>query len=320
MSKFDFFDESDPNRDTPLVFLGGSSFVGLHVAQTLFYFYDIYCSYNKSQAPVFYPEFLWKKLDFINQKLLRRELKRLLTKSKAKFVVNFVGDTVPNYTMNNSKSAFQLNVGANKTIIEVCNELEIFPILISSDKVFSGDDGPYSEDSHPNPKESTLGEYKYLAEQLYNQEAEDYAILRLSSILGISLHFQPLSIYPKIMFAIKNKKQIQASTNHFFSPSHVFNVAFFLHKLVDKVSQEPLDDHIFHIPGKFMSEFELMVEVSKSHGLLDTEINEIIIPYKSENNSRFGLTSSKTKEVVDARYLTFQEGLKVLYNEFSSNS
>lgn len=303
-------------EDLPVILLGGSSFIGLTTAQTLYYFYNFYCTYYQSQAPNYNPEFIWSRMNFADQRTFPSLLNNLIKKSNAKVLVNFVHIT--NHQLSSANEIF------NSTLIDLCNKHEIFLIFISSDQVFSGNNGPYSENSTPSPlKTNVYGIQKYELEQLYVRNASYYAILRLSTVLGINFHFQKLNLYAKLLYKMKNKITINGATNIFRTPSHVFNVPFLLNKIIENYfdGKIPLKS-IFHLPGSYLSEFELYKSIIKSLGGDDT----LIRPYRhkqiitNEIPLNLGLNSRLTTDSLSGRYLTLEEGLLNLKRDVDSVS
>lgn len=317
-SKYDFIDKSNPDGDRPIILLGGSGFIGLQTAQALFYYYNIYNSYFDSLAPSFYPEFVWSRLNFLEFDTIEKNLTRYIKKSKAKFIINFAGISLPFEAKQNPKLSKKINVTVNEVIINICNKLEVFPIFISSDHVYSGNNGPYEENTIPEPLSgSVYGNQKFETEKLYFETSNDCAILRSSTTLGINLHFQKQNVYTRVLSAVKNNKEIKGAVNKMRTPTHVLNISFFLNKLIEKILDNDIKTDIYHLPGEYMSEFDLFRKIAFSH-----EADENLIkPYEISNDDTYplnlGLKSKMTSKIINARYLSFNEGISLLKREFT---
>jgi dTDP-4-dehydrorhamnose reductase len=305
--------------DISILLLGGSSFLGLQTAQTLFYYFDITCTYFRSKAHIFFPEFNWFQVNFLeqNKEKLKASLERLIEKSNCKYLVNFVAVSSPLEAKNDRKTSKIINVDANKLIVEVCERLKIIPIFLSSDHVFNGENGPYSEIEIPNPlKNSVYGNQKAKAEKIY-QKLEKYAIIRISTTLGTNLHFQNQNIYEKTLEHLTNNKKILGATNKIRSASHCYNVAFLINKIIESFELEKITREIFHLPGEIISEYELMKKIAKTHKLDQSLVVESTID--NDNYSyplSLGLKSDETVALVQGRFLNLDECLKLLYGEF----
>src|SRR5215217_1216795 len=80
--------------------------------------------------------------------------------------------------------AYNLNVGAVKTLISLCEELNIHLIHLSTDFIFDGKNGPYDEEAEPNPL-SYYGMTKLQAEEALLASSCKWAILRTIIVYGI---------------------------------------------------------------------------------------------------------------------------------------
>lgn len=303
--------------EIPILLLGGSSFLGLQTAETLFYFYDVYCTYNSSYAPKYYSEFNWFQVDFLDQdkSTFKRSIKRLIEKTGVKYVVNFAGISSPldSKLMPESK---KINELANYTIAETCSELNAVPIFISSDHVFNGHKGPYAEDVKPNPlKNSVYGNQKYHAELIYQNEPK-YAVLRVSTTIGSNLHFQKPNLYVKTLGKLRQKKEVIGATNKLRTATHCWNVAFMINKIIEGFDQERLEKGIFHVPGEFTSEYELLKKIAITHNLDPDLVKSKEISEDEESYPlKLGLESKQSVSTLKGRYLTLDEGLYQLNYE-----
>ena len=308
------------DNDTAILILGGSGFLGLQTAQTLFYFYDVNSSYKESIAPIFYPEYNWTRLNFLESNLFEKNLLNIISRFDIKYVINFGAISSPMQTKESPIESYQVNVQSNKIITKICNEKKIFPIFISSDHVFNGLEGPYAEESLTNPLVNSIyGKQKAEAERIYQNE-ENYAILRLSTTLGINHHFQKKNFYGKILSALKNGKEINSASNKLRTPTHYFNIPFMINKIIEKHSQGLISNGIFHIPGEFISEYHLAIKIAESHDLDTSLIRETIIDQDNDSYPlKLGLKSEKTLKILQGRYLSLSEGLKLLYDDFTQD-
>ena len=77
-----------------------------------------------------------------------------------------------------------MNVEDIKRLILGLIELEIKPVFTSTDQVFDGTKGDYSESDSTNPL-STYGQQKVEIELFLSTLEKEYLLLRLSKIYGI---------------------------------------------------------------------------------------------------------------------------------------
>ena len=307
-------------EENTVLLLGGSSFLGLQTAQTLFYYYNIICTYNQSIAPKFFPEFNWFQLNFLeNKDFIRLNLDRLIEKTTATYLVNFAGISSPLQSKNDTKKSLKINESINSTITEVCEETDTIPIFISSDHVFDGQNGPYSEKDLPNPlKHSIYGQQKYHAEQMY-QELENYAIIRISTTLGLNFRFQKQNIYEKTVSNLSKGKKMQGASNKLRTATHCYNVPFLINKIIESFEEKSIEKGIFHVPGFLISEYQLIKRIAETHNFDISLIEETTIDDDNESYPlKLGLESAKTLEILKGKYLSFEDGLSLLNFEYKS--
>ncbi|UCB52013.1 MAG: SDR family oxidoreductase [Candidatus Zixiibacteriota bacterium] len=79
--------------------------------------------------------------------------------------------------------AWAVNVGAVKNLVKVCLERKIKLIHLSTDHIFDGEKGPYSEDDPPNPV-NFYGKTKLESEGVIKQSGIDSLIVRTNVLYG----------------------------------------------------------------------------------------------------------------------------------------
>lgn len=310
------FDDLSSEEETILL-IGGSSFLGFHTAETLYYFYNIVCTYHQSTSPRFYPEFNWYQVDLSQRvKELKISIKRLIEKTNAKFVINFAGITSPLEASQKKSLSDTVNKKANEIIAQTCGELGAIPIFISTDHVFHGDAGPYSENETPNPlKNSVYGTQKYLAERYY-QLQEKFAILRISTTLGKGNNNLNKNIYERVISALEKGTDISGATNKIRSASSYSNVPFAINKIIEGFEEERFSKEIFHLPGELISEYELVKKIAQKNNFSEECVKKSQI--EDDNNSyplTLGLESIETQKKLRGRFLTLEEGIDLLINQ-----
>ena len=308
-----------PSDEETLLLIGGSSFLGLHTAETLYYFFNIICTYNQSTTPKFFPEFNWYQLNFLQStKDLKINFKRLIEKTGTKYLVNFAGISSPAEVKKKESMSETVNDKANEIIAKVCKELGVVPIFISSDHVFHGDNGPYDEKEQPDPlTNSVYGNQKYKAEQYY-QTLEKYVILRSSTTLGIAFNSQKQNLFERTVTALSQGAFINGASNKIRTVSHYSNIPFIINKIVEGFEEDRLEKETFHLPGELISEYDLMKKIAVKNNYSEYLINETT--NNDDNGSyplQLGLKSEKTVKKLRGRYLTLDEGISLLSDNFS---
>lgn len=76
-----------------------------------------------------------------------------------------------------------VNQQGQRNVIRVCNDLGVKVVFISTNSVFCGRSGNYSEDHEPHPG-TAYGRSKLRGERATQEEADDWAIFRITAIFG----------------------------------------------------------------------------------------------------------------------------------------
>lgn len=79
--------------------------------------------------------------------------------------------------------AFRTNRDGQRNVISVCNELGVKVVYISTNSVFCGKTGNYTEEHIPHPG-TVYGRSKLSGEEATKQGANDWAIFRITALFG----------------------------------------------------------------------------------------------------------------------------------------
>lgn len=100
-------------------------------------------------------------------------------------IIHTAAHTEPAFCEWNRQEAYALNVKATKVLATLAEMFSARFIFISTDLVFDGTKGNYSEDDAPNPL-SYYAETKLEAEMLVKKLVGNHVILRVPLLLGVS--------------------------------------------------------------------------------------------------------------------------------------
>ena len=306
------------DEENTVILLGGSSFLGLQTAQTLYYYFDIICTYHQSPCPKFFPEFNWFQINYLDeQEKIKKNLERLIERTTANYIVNFASISTPLEAKQKLDISKKVNENVNHIIAETSTETDTIPIFISSDHVFDGSKGPYSEKDKPKPlKNSIYGNQKLQSEKIY-QKLENYAIIRISTTLGTNLNFQKQNIYQKTISKLEKREKIVGASNKLRTVSHCYNVPFLINKIIENFEQKNIEKGIFHVPGELLSEFDLLKKIATTHNFDDSLVEEKVIDDDNESYPiKLGLKSTETQKILGGKYLNLEEDMNLLCFEY----
>jgi len=139
--------------------------------------------------------------------------------------------------------AFAVNVLGTKALASAARSFGARFVFVSSDFVFDGDEGPYSESDLPEPK-SVYGHTKLEAEKIVQKHVLNYAIIRLSLLFGMGT-IKHMSMSDHLITALSSGQGVTAHTDEYRTPLHVSDA-------VDGIIRLALSDHsgvVVHLAG-----------------------------------------------------------------------
>jgi dTDP-4-dehydrorhamnose reductase len=129
-------------------------------------------------------------------------------------------------------AAFAVNVGAAARIAELSKKLGAHLVHVSTDYVFDGDAGPYSEDALPNPR-GVYALTKHMGEQAVRALAGSWTVARTAVVYG-----WPAAGHPNfgawLVAALQGTQPVKLFTDQYVSPSLALNVAEMLAELAER--------------------------------------------------------------------------------------
>lgn len=195
-----------------IIIIGASSYVGRMI-------YDYFSKKNMAIVGTYYssptPEMVYFDL---GQPDLNN-LKIPLDKATYAFIVSMITDM--DACKRDQERSNKINIEGIKNLIGQLFERGIVPIFISSDYVFKGDKGNYSE---LDKKNATLvyGRQKMMIEDFLLKTDKPFMIARLGKVFGLTP--DDGTILTTWTNQLKNNDTIRCATDQIFSPTYVSDI------------------------------------------------------------------------------------------------
>ncbi len=245
--------DSIKNVQSVLV-IGAGGFIGTRLYKTLLAsfphgsVFGSYYSSENSRGAV--------KLDIRNGV----EIRNLIYKLKPSMVVIVAGTKDVSRCEKDSDYAYALNTQPVSEIVSIIerNNLPTKVILISSDYVFDGKAGCYSDTDDPVPV-TVYGQSKYAAENLLLESSVDAKVARLSAVMGKDAGF-----YRWFVSSMNERKTVALYKDAFFTPTPISLVVAGLCQLI--INYEEIPQKTVHVVGRqSMSRFQFGMEWLKNN-------------------------------------------------------
>lgn len=190
-------------------------------------------------------------------------------------------------------------------------------IHLSTDFVFDGEAGPYSEEDKPNPL-SYYGKSKLASENIVRIEGIPYAIIRTCVLYGLGVGIKK-NFFLWIYDNLKQGNPIKVVTDQFNTPTLVDDLAIGIRQLIRK-SQYGL----FHMAGPdFMNRFEFARAVARVMGFDSSLIEPITsadLNQKAKRPVRGGLRIDKAKRELGYRPRSVEKSIAFLKKHLTADT
>lgn len=184
---------------------------------------------------------------------------RLFRERRFDIVINCVGSSDVDRCETDQEYAQRLNVVPVRNLLEEAQRNSVRLISFSSDYVFDGRRGPYSESDQPNPV-NYYGQTKLLAEECLRTADANVCTIRVCSLFAADPE-APRNLYGIIVEALKSGRVYRAADDLFSNPTEVSDLAKAIWQLVGM----PELPRVLHLAGPtFVSRYDFAVAVAKS--------------------------------------------------------
>jgi len=209
-----------------------------------------------------------------------------------------------------------LNVAAVAYLIEACEKHGTYLCHLSTDFIFDGADGPYTEEGVANPI-SYYGESKLKAEQLLFDSHIRWSIARTVLVYGIVPDMSRSNIVLWVKKSLEDGKTIQVVTDQFRTPTLAEDLAMGCWLL----SKDEVEG-IFNISGSdFLTPYEMAVMTADYYGLdksLLQKADSSTFQQTAKRPARTGFVLDKAKKVLGYAPRTFQEGIALMAKQVAN--
>lgn len=214
---------------------------------------------------------------------------------------------------SDKEGAEMLNVDAVEYIVEAANEVGAHLIHLSTDFIFNGEAGPYTEDAEPDPV-SYYGETKLAAENMVKNQCNKWSIARTILVYGIVHDMSRSNIVLWAKGALEKGQPINVVNDQVRSPTLAEDLA-----MGCKLIEEKQAEGIFNISGKDQMSIVEIVERVADYFQLDKSIIKQVSS-KTLNQAAMrppitGFDLTKSREILGYNPRSFEEGIALLMEQ-----
>jgi|TARA_B110000263_G_scaffold197919_1_gene176625 dTDP-4-dehydrorhamnose reductase len=258
--------------------------------------------------------YTYESLDITNEK----EVSQVLNLHQPDVVFNTAAMTNVDLCEDERVLCDKLNVDAVGFLANLCLEIDAHLIHISTDFIFDGEDGPYSEKDIPNPL-SYYGKSKYKSEKLLNNHLCKSSILRTIVLFGVAENLTKSNIVLWVKDQLENLNKINIIDDEFRAPTLAEDLAEACVLVAKKKAFG-----IFHICGKdLMSIYDMVVVIANFYNFDVRLINRIstkTLNQKAKRPPKTGFILDKAINKLGYNPHSFEECLIIIDEQLKNNN
>ncbi len=201
-----------------ILVIGGSGYLGKNFGLTIPNKYFLKTYYSKKKSNYVFFDLSNSKLDDID-----------IDYNQYSHVIIAAGVVRFNDIIDRPVESKCINVNCTKGLIEEIVKKGLIPVFISSESVFDGRNGNFTENHEPNPI-FEYGRHKYDVEQYIKKITSNYLIIRLSKVYDSLVDGETLIM--DWLTKIAKNEDIICANDHVFSPIHMDEVIIYIEKLI----------------------------------------------------------------------------------------
>jgi len=208
----------------------------------------------------------------------------------------------------NPEKTYAINVTGTLELAKQCREMGLCPILFSTDYVFNGEKGGYTESSSTCPINAYGKQKAELESRIHDVTSGNYLMLRLSKIY--STFAGDNSLLDEMMHNLTQEKAIRAAIDQEFCPLHVDDLV--------TITQELIDQNItglINIGGQeTLSRYALALKVCEALNISTTLVKPITLDELkgSTRPKKTTLNCKKLYETITMKTQTLQDSISKL--------
>jgi dTDP-4-dehydrorhamnose reductase len=254
-----------------LLLTGATGFLGKAIIKQLQHQYEIHGLYFNNQPNDSITSYKINIIDFSS-------LKNVVTQIQPHIIIHTAAISSLAACEADIKYSHEVNVEASKVLAHLAHEFSATFIFCSTDMVFDGTKGDYTEQDFAKPL-SLYGQQKYSAEQEVFKANNKSIIARLPLMIGEN-NQSSVGVLSEMIAAHKTKSTLNLFTDEYRSPAWVHDVADGL-QLLCKLNK----GGIYHLGGKEnWSRYQIGCMVQEQFNLIDLTLNAITHAHVSISN------------------------------------
>lgn len=256
-----------------------------------------------------YGNVTYESMDITN----RESVLEVITRHKPDAIINTAAMTNVDQCESEKDACNALNIDAVRYLNEAAEKINAFFLHLSTDFIFSGEEGPYDENGIPAPV-NYYGESKLLGEEIVRNSKTKWAIARTVLVYGIVPDMSRSNIILWVKGSLESGKAIQVVDDQWRTPTLAEDLAMGCYLIVKNQAQG-----IYNISGgDMLTPYEMAIKTANFFELDQNLINRTDstkFTQPAKRPPKTGFIIDKAKRDLGYAPHTFDEGIKVVASQ-----
>lgn len=226
---------------------------------------------------------------------------------KPDIIINFVAQTNVDECEVDRMLAYELNVKVVENLIRAAKISQSKIIQLSTDYVYDGKIGPYTENDLPSPI-NYYGKTKLAAENACIVSNLPYSIIRTNIVYGVADGLKK-DFIEWVLENCNAEKKINVVSDQYGNPTLADDIAVAIMKIISKKRTG-----VYHIGGKdYVSRYEFAVKIAEHFHVDSSLINKIetsSLHQKAKRPMKGGLLTLKAETDLGIKLAGIESGLQ----------
>ncbi|WP_207432515.1 SDR family oxidoreductase [Sabulibacter ruber] len=258
-----------------------------------------------------FPQVAFVPMDVANAE----QVEQVITETQPTHIIHTAAMTNVDDCESQREECWKQNVDAVENLVKASERHGVHLIHVSTDFIFDGENGPYSEDAEGNPV-NFYGQSKLAAEELVKNAACKWAILRTVLVFGIVHDYGRSNIVLWVKGSLEQGKQIKVVNDQLRTPTLAEDLAQGCWLAAKHDAQG-----IFNISGEeLLTPYQMAVQVADYFNLdknLIEEVDGSIFTQPAKRPPRTGFDISKAKSQLGYQPHTFKESIAIVAEQIA---
>lgn len=252
----------------------------------------------------------YMQVDITNKK----DVKNIVNACHPDVIINAAALTNVDSCETERELCWRINVDGVENIADAAKIHDTTVVHVSTDYIFDGKSGPYTEDDRPEPL-SYYGKSKLASENLLRTSGIPYLIARTMVLYGFAPGVKA-NFALWLIESLENKKQVNVVDDQFGNPTLVDDLAY---GLIQGFEMERTG--IYNLAGRdIVSRYEFALKLAKVFNLdasLITSIKTASLKQPAPRPLKSGLITLKAEVELGFKPSTIEQGLLILKTQLN---